>query len=123
MILSGSGQWVTLLRFDWEWGSQRFSSPDIQNVLQSGNVLIAHLIKIGSFRIKPPYQPVGMLIQPPLPGVIRPSKVDFGTCHLRDGHMLRELWPVIRRQGFKLTESIRLDVPERFHDALSALIG
>jgi hypothetical protein len=28
--------------------------------------------------------------------------------------MLRELWPVIRRQGFKLTESIRLDVPERF---------
>ncbi|AJJ62373.1 hypothetical protein AT01_1260 [Yersinia aldovae 670-83] len=70
------------------------------------------LIEVCSLGVKPSYQPIGVLIQSALPGMIRAGKVDRCSRYFRYFLLLGKLRAVIGGQGFKLAESIGDNVPE-----------
>ncbi|CRY69767.1 Uncharacterised protein [Yersinia pekkanenii] len=81
------------------------------------------LIEVCSLGVKPPYQPVGVLIQSALPGMIRAGKVDRCSRYFRYFLVLGKLRAVIGGQGFKLAERIGDDVPESGDHSLCTLVG
>lgn len=92
-------------------------------MFELSNLAASDLIEVRSLRVKTPYQPVSMLIQAPLPGVIRVGKIDRRSRYFRNFFVLCEFRVVVSGQGFKLAEGIRHDVSERGHHCLGPLIG
>ncbi len=66
--------------------AQRFSAPCIEYVFEFGHLTMADLTEVCSLWVKTSYQPVGVLIQAPLLGMIRTGKVDLRPCDL--SHLL-----------------------------------
>ncbi len=81
------------------------------------------IIEVRSLRVKTPYQPVGMLIQPAFPGMIWPGKVDRCPRDFCNFPVLGKFRTVVSSQGFKLAEGIGNDVPEGRYHCLCSLVG
>ncbi|WP_440863505.1 acyclic terpene utilization AtuA family protein [Symbiopectobacterium purcellii] len=54
MILSDSGQWVTLLHFDWEWGNAYMGADAMVKALHDGaDIIIAGRVSDPSLFLAP----------------------------------------------------------------------
>ncbi|RAP70968.1 hypothetical protein, partial [Candidatus Erwinia dacicola] len=64
------------------------------------------LTEVCSLGVKTPNQPVGMLIQAALLGMVRPRKIELRPRNLRDFLVQGEFRAIISGQSFKLAKSI-----------------
>lgn len=92
-------------------------------MFKRSNPAMGDQIEVCSLRIKTPYQPVGMLIQPTRLGMVRAGKVERCPRNFRNVFMLGKFRTVIGGQGFKFAEGIGDDIPESRYHGLCALVG